>query len=557
MPSELEQNSSNNEFTQQAVDLSNYAERIADSDDRTQFNKAIDAANSGNLRLAYIGIWITIIESLRSRIIHQTEKEWSNTTIDDEAKEGFRKYDKQLIKIAEQRKIISRNDQHTLDSLYELRNLYVHANGCEPIKEYICCVAAASVDILLHKSKFVNLDEKEQKILCYLLNEPSYLKDSEDDVQRFVDKILPELNKDHYSEFLEYYLIELGIVYRSSKKNDDIRIIFHRGIWFFQTLLLKDIGIIDLDNKIDKFKYVLSEICGKVEIFENICEETQNKIIDTLIQRLNHNKEEEMYIIFRELYDSKILSESQRQKLKKCFKRQGEKQKLEEITVHQDYKKEEMYIIFRELYDSKILSGSQRQKLEKYFKRQEEKQELDEIAAYQDYYNNLIANLKSYNWYIQEEAIDKILQYGVSGINRFVESEKIILGRNILQAAEGNCFQAIRFIEKLAEDIQEWPIDLIHGIAIECFANENSYIRFKSEQLNEVLQILDQLDEKNQKKIIDKIIEPINAGKRKNLIEPKQLYEVIQMLEDYTWAKKLSTKLRNKAIDLLGPPEET
>lgn len=494
----------------QSVDLSSYSERIADYDDRLDFNNAVEAAKVGSLKLAHIGIWITVIESLKRRILHRTERKWNGFKV----KEDFYASDQQLIIEARKISIISENDKKILDSVLTLRNLYAHANSCEPSKENILSAAADAVDILLHKSKCLNLEKGEETILYNLLKDQSYLKDNKDYLQKFVEKILPKLNKDHHNDFLEYYWIELEEIHRNTIKSKYFRIIFRRGIWFSQTLLLKDMSMIsDISwkDKINKYENIISEICGIPGIFEEICEETQNKVIDTLTNdkhRLLNNDNEGVHAGLKELYSSGILLESQKE------------------TV------------------------------DKYFKEQKQSQNPDKLAPNQELFNDLIDNLKEHYYPTQKKAIIRILHLDLSEIDKFTESQKIELGRNILQTAEGGCWAASDLIEEIAKNANEWPIDLIHGIAIECFTNESSYIRFKIRELDNVLMILDKLKNTNQNEIVKNITTTIKNGQRKNLVEYDQLANTIRKLEKYSWINKLSGELRNKAIDLLEPSNQ-
>lgn len=107
-----------------------------------------------------------------------------------------------------------------------------------------------------------------------------------------------------------------------------------------------------------------------------------------------------------------------------------------------------------------------------------------------------IEQLKSYNWYIQNPAIDKIMKISKVGapdtdVNR---SSVFVLGRNILQSAEGSSGSAITFIGNFSSYIKNWEPcfkkALIDGILFEIFFNSNAEIRplsFKATFFEEIM----------------------------------------------------------------------
>lgn len=135
-----------------------------------------------------------------------------------------------------------------------------------------------------------------------------------------------------------------------------------------------------------------------------------------------------------------------------------------------------------------------------------------------------IDQLKSYNWYKQNPAIDKIMKIGKVGapdteVNR---SSVFVLGRNILQSAEGSSGSAITFIENFSSYIKNWEPcfkkALIDGILFEIYFDSNAEVRprrFKATYFDEIMNNIKQMH-------IDKPYEFINSrlGKVKNRFVP-------------------------------------
>lgn len=107
-----------------------------------------------------------------------------------------------------------------------------------------------------------------------------------------------------------------------------------------------------------------------------------------------------------------------------------------------------------------------------------------------------IQKLRSHNWYIQNPTIDEVMKIKIvnqedSEVNR---SSIFVLGRNILQSAEGSSGSAITFIENLSYYITGWekPFKkaLVDGIFYEIFFNSQGLIRplnFKATFYEEII----------------------------------------------------------------------
>lgn len=150
-----------------------------------------------------------------------------------------------------------------------------------------------------------------------------------------------------------------------------------------------------------------------------------------------------------------------------------------------------------------------------------------------------IEKLKSYNWYIQNPAINEITKLRIiqavnSVINR---SSFFVLGRNITQCAEGSSGSAISFLENYSSYIKEWEPwcqkALIDGILFEVFFNSNAEIRplgFKATYYEEIINNINKLK-------VDKPFEFINEqlSKVKNRFVPQvgtdKMYEFAFLID--------------------------
>ncbi|WP_318343374.1 caspase family protein [Flagellimonas baculiformis] len=95
-----------------------------------------------------------------------------------------------------------------------------------------------------------------------------------------------------------------------------------------------------------------------------------------------------------------------------------------------------------------------------------------------DDFGQLIQKIKSYNWDIQNPAIDKVLKISAKDLDK---NRQFILGRNLLQAS-GAAFSASEFMENLPDSIDKYlDVDgenhLLNGILFEIYFNPQAEFR--------------------------------------------------------------------------------
>lgn len=100
--------------------------------------------------------------------------------------------------------------------------------------------------------------------------------------------------------------------------------------------------------------------------------------------------------------------------------------------------------------------------------------------------NECIKKLKTYNWYVQNPAINELTKLSFKDVSKTQENIDafFVLGRNILQGADGTSGSAIIFIEKAASRVLNWPAELkkafVDGCLYEVFFDSMGKIRQKS-----------------------------------------------------------------------------
>ncbi|PEN05040.1 peptidase C14 [Longimonas halophila] len=115
-----------------------------------------------------------------------------------------------------------------------------------------------------------------------------------------------------------------------------------------------------------------------------------------------------------------------------------------------------------------------------------------------DSITKIIKDLKSHNWNIQNPAIHRISSINPSKVN---DDKLFVLGRNILQAAEGNAFVAVEFMNNLEQNISRFNENkenhVLNGILFEVYFNSEGDFRksnIKNGFLNKIY-TLSQIDD--------------------------------------------------------------
>jgi len=127
--------------------------------------------------------------------------------------------------------------------------------------------------------------------------------------------------------------------------------------------------------------------------------------------------------------------------------------------------------------------------------------------------DEIISALKSHNWHKQNPAFEEIYDLTVDNNDR---SKMFLLGRNILQTADGTARRAEQFIDDLAVNARKFTVngenDLVNGILFEIYFNSKGKFRgiekLKNNCLEKILDVINIDEYKNSIKFIEKQLEP-------------------------------------------------
>ena len=489
----------------QMIDLSNYANHILAIEDHPLFDEAVAAAKVGALRAAYVMIWLACAESLKRRFREAQKRDGAAAKIigEVESKESdHRAVDKFVLEKARDYGFVSDSGHTILTHVYEMRCLYGHPYEEAPSKEQLAHAAAVVVEHVLSKPVKLRHGFGKQ-LLKSLLEEQSYLDDQSTAVIAFTKEILPRLDESIHGWLLDYYWREL------ERLSDDssMAIFFRRGIWFCQTML-KEIGIDvfgndDWHDKFGMYPKTLMRICSLSAIFKGIGKRAQDSLVGS--------------ILAESVIRSRILIHLERLNNKGSLSTRQQ----ERFTEH-----------LSSLKISEIRSAG---------------------LSTKTCYGKLIEAMKTFNWYVQNPAIEVVLSNGPTQAAELSEEQQINLGRNILQAGEGRAGEANIFLDKLSQDVNAWPLDVVRGIAFELFTHEINEIRLKVCHLEQVLTALSHLNSGQQNHLIAQIAASITEGSPKNLMRREDFESAIELLKAYSWTAPLVGILELKADCLTQP----
>lgn len=134
--------------------------------------------------------------------------------------------------------------------------------------------------------------------------------------------------------------------------------------------------------------------------------------------------------------------------------------------------------------------------------------------------DEFITQLKTYNWYVQNPAIDKIIKVQKLSFPDTIENRTsiFVLGRNIVQAAEGSSGNAIMYMENIHIYIKEWDEvfkqAMIDGMLFEVFFNSEGKIRsneFKAQFFEDIMTNIQKLNLANPYKFINDKISKVDT----------------------------------------------
>lgn len=162
-----------------------------------------------------------------------------------------------------------------------------------------------------------------------------------------------------------------------------------------------------------------------------------------------------------------------------------------------------------------------------------------------------IENLKTYNWYVQNPALEKFLSLDLSKIeeNQNIKDKLFVIGRNIYQSACGGSATAVDTIENLRKIFTKYKDFVINhlysGMLYEIYFNSHNQFREQAFKATFINQIFSLQDNPRLLPSIEFINKKLHPYKNKLIVLPSQTPISINLKIDYE-------EKEDTSLDFLG-----
>ncbi|HYC79959.1 MAG TPA: hypothetical protein VEC17_02945 [Candidatus Binatia bacterium] len=447
------------------MNFSDFRSRIHNPNDRVLFDEAVLCAKEKAFRSGYIMIWIAAAESLRAKIVELALKDAES----GKALREIEKYeqqnlspDKLILDKAFSLGLIIKDEHKKLEHIRDMRNSYAHPTGVAPQSEEL----------------FVAI----QQVSEYVLSRPTLLKHG------YVANLISSVFQNRHfldDDSVKIYEYAVGLSHRLHP--DVLPYLVRKFCESYDSateLLIKRRAVYFVRSLIKELKPNFSSTEWQAATLLN-----------------DHPRSASLFLSVSETWSSLPV-----QAQDMCFGNLVEPTSTEGVVLTPSSLR---IIQLKRLEQAGLLNNKQKEKFKDILK----------IVPYEalsasgyrllDTVNRIIAALGSHNWYAQNPAIDAVLMFGLNQIGELESTQQEQLGRNILQAAEGNSSSARHFIVSAIKG-KYLPESFLVGLLKECFTNEKLEFRIKRQVLKYVLETV--LAQDNSKLIIESAIKDIEQS---------------------------------------------
>ncbi len=489
------------------VDLTSYGEDIRAEEDKPLFGEAVVAGRAGALRAAYVMIWLACAESLKRRFRAAAPRDNAAAKIAGDIEKNERDHksvDKLVLNKAKEYGFLSDSAHTELCHVYDMRCLYGHPYEEAPSLEQVSHAAAATVRHVL--SRPITLRHAyAERLLGSMTSDKNYLDDHAPAVKAFASDTVPRLDQKVHGWFLRKFWTALEAV----SDDPSMALFTRRGEWFSRSFLAEtQTGVTFSSDEwhglMGQMPKTLARVCSKPSIFGQIGERAQDSLVGVILDEASTRPT--------------VLTRLETLAEERALSRQQEKRFRAHVLS----------------LEATVLRAT-RLKLTTCFR-------------------SIIEAVRSYHWYTQNPALDLVVASGVEQIKQLTEEDQIELGRNILQAAQGEANSAERILRTLSQSSAACPPAVVKGVALECFVNEEGEVRFKDKHLTLVLDAIAGLPNDVQRSVMDEVIAAIEEGTPRDGSDQERFRSVSEFVGAHSAGQRLAQCLEEKSETV---PERT
>lgn len=455
--------------------ITSLREKIAEEYDYPLFDEVIKCLESKAYRSAYIMIWIGIAESLLFKLKKMGNRDaqvGEKLKSIDEIRKSNNSIDAALLDYTKELGIINYEGFKRLTLIKDMRNAYAHPSGVSPSIDEVTCALNTSVELVLSQHPLLGHGYVNQ-YLDTILNDTHFYKDSQEVVEKYANEFVLRVRPN----VLEY---SFGKTLRHLEEiitNDEDRVLEKRG-FIFASVILKElfddsqfiISEDDLNQLFNNYPLSCCLLFVEVDIYPLLFHQVQNRAFNHIINPLNPGNsiyKEKGLIKIHDLMLNELLTET-------------EKDSFRELIISLNY---------GDFLD------------------------LDMPLSF--FVEKIINDLKSYNYYKQNDAVNALRNKGPLECGSLNEEYQEQLGRNILQSADGGARSA-RYLLSYLKNV-EWPYKLISGLLLEIFVDDNLQFRLKAQLFKKVVNIV--INHSQKQEIFEELNRSISQSVPKNNIK--------------------------------------
>lgn len=422
---------------------------ISEAKDYPLYDEVVKCLSGGANRAAYILTWICIAESLRNKFVAMSTRDAEIGKIlakIKEAEQNERSTDRILLDNAAKVGIISSEEQIKLGHIRVMRNIYAHPTGSAPNVDEVLAALTVGVDIVLGRPPLLRHGYIDN-LLQSLFQDYHFLDDVPKQIQGFAKGVANRVHPEVRSYFVKNLIAHLEQTF-----DDPALAIFRRRGLEFGTTILRiwrsefSRANWDLVNIIQKYPHASSTLLCDDKIWKLLPQQAKDMVFGHLCEPMEDGKPQHPTstgLQRLKILDSRnILNKRQSERLQN---------QLQSVPYN-------------------VLKGAG--------------------FPLNQYIHRIIEDLKSHNWYIQNPACEAVSDAGFDACNELNEAIQEELGRNILQAADGDAIGAKNMLnELLGKSGEKWPRAFVRGLLLETLVNERGSFRIKRKYFSEALTI--------------------------------------------------------------------
>jgi hypothetical protein len=497
-------------------DIAQFRGRIIEAEDALLFDEAINSATSSAVRAAYIMVWLSCAESLKRRFRVAKTRDGAAKRICGEIErreKAHQSVDVYLLDEAKDYGFLSDTEHLQLKHIYEMRCVYGHPYEKAPSDQELVAAAECVVEIVL--SKPVRLRHGFLDNQAKLLTQNStYLDDDHSAVCEYSKEIISRADP----SLLEWWCEKILTGMETIKADPNLGVMVKRGYWVVENVLKSlsssDLAGWNIEQLLLSFPDFAPRLLALPTVFPHLSQQQQDMIIGALLEAADARPAGLGRI--QTLDQNSCLNARQRTR----FKESVADVKLESLSK----------------------AG----------------------LELRMYWARLVEDLKSHNWYVQNPAIKALRQAGPTQVASLEEPEQLLLGNNVLQAADGGSKEARELAEALVKESKEWPRAFIHGLIAECFVNDDGHVRFKCDELREACLAFLERSKRDQKAIVSDLSARISDGTPKHVwswqdekdwvfatfteLEDKDAHHSLQVIREAIESVKLPKPSKRRGI---------